>query len=247
MRIFLAGASGVVGRRLVPLLVAAGHAVIGTTRSAEKAVEVSGQGATPVVVDCYDGLAVEDAVRDARPDVVVSQLTDLPQSYDARVFDQALKRNADIRRTGTANLVRAGLAAGTPRLVVQSVAFLYAPGPEPYPESGPLDEAAEGIRQVTVDGVVTMERLALETPGLRVRSCATAISTAPAPGTRSPRASRRSMSTPRHTPRYWPSTPNPGRTTSPTTPALSRSSAPAVFSGGSPPSGSNGGDSRHGS
>jgi nucleoside-diphosphate-sugar epimerase len=147
------------------MLVTAGHEVVGATRSAEKAALIEGQGASAVRVDFYDATGVEDAVRAARPDVIVSQLTDLPQSYDEKVFDEALKRNADIRRRGTANIVRAALVAGTPRLVTQSVAFLYASGPEPHRESDPL-EPAEGSRAGTVGGVVAVERLSLETPGL---------------------------------------------------------------------------------
>jgi len=83
MRIFLAGATGAIGRRLVPLLVADGHAVTGTTRSRDKVALVEALGAKPAIVDAFDRAAVIDAVGDARPDVVIHQLTDLPQAFDA--------------------------------------------------------------------------------------------------------------------------------------------------------------------
>ena len=82
MQIFLAGATGAIGRRLTPLLVAAGHNVTGTTRSAEKADALKEQGAQAVVVDVFDRRVLCDAVVAARPEVVIHQLTDLPQVFD---------------------------------------------------------------------------------------------------------------------------------------------------------------------
>lgn len=77
MRIFLAGAAGAIGRRLVPLLIAAGHEVTGTTRSKERAAALQAQGATPAIVDVFDANALNAAVAAARPEVVIHQLTDL--------------------------------------------------------------------------------------------------------------------------------------------------------------------------
>ncbi len=161
MRIFLAGATGVIGRRLVPLLVAAGHHVTGTTRSAEKAAALTAAGAQPCVVDVYDAAALTQAVVLARPDVVIHQLTDLPQVLDPAAMAQALARNARLRVEGTANLITAMLAAKASRLIVQSIAFAYAPGPEPHGEDDPLNAGG-----VSADAVVTMERMATATPGL---------------------------------------------------------------------------------
>ena len=97
MRIFLAGASGAIGRRLVPLLLAAGHHVIGTTRSGEKANELKAGGVEAVVVDVFDPKTLRDSVVWARPEVVVHQLTDLSQVLDPARLCDALTRNARLR------------------------------------------------------------------------------------------------------------------------------------------------------
>ena len=166
LRIFLAGAAGAVGRRLVPLLIDRAHRVVGTTRSAAKAPLLAALGAEPVVVDVFDAEALARAVRDARPDVVIHQLTDLPAGLDPSRMGEALVRNARVRREGTGNLVRAAQAAGVPRLVAQSIAWAYAPGPEPHGEKDPLDVDAAGDRGVSVGGVVALERLTLASPPL---------------------------------------------------------------------------------
>jgi len=127
MRVFLAGASGVIGRRLVPLLVRAGHRVTGTTRSAEKAELLRSLGAEPVVVDAFDSAAVLSAVRDAGPDAIIHQLTDLPFAPGTPRYEEGLERNAQLRIDGTRNLVAAAKAAGVRRLISQSIAFVYAP------------------------------------------------------------------------------------------------------------------------
>lgn len=121
MRIFVAGASGVIGRHLVPLLVGAGHVVAGTTRSAAKVGLLRDMGAEPVVVDVFDAPALRAALVAFRPDLVIHQLTDLPD--DARRIGEASSANNRIRREGTANLLAAARAAGVTRLVAQSVAW----------------------------------------------------------------------------------------------------------------------------
>lgn len=125
MRIFLAGASGVIGVRLVPLLVSAGHEVVGMTRSPEKADRLRELGADPVVCDVYDVDALGEAVVAARPELVLHQLTDLPD--DLKRIPLFMRRNNRIRTEGTQNLVGAARAAGATRLVAQSIAF-KAPG-----------------------------------------------------------------------------------------------------------------------
>jgi nucleoside-diphosphate-sugar epimerase len=160
MRIFLAGASGAIGRRLVPLLIAAGHDVAGTTRSADAAGKLEAAGVRPAIVDVYDATALERAAIDARPEAVVHQLTDLPQSFDEKALAASYPRNARIRVEGTRNLIAAARAAGARRFVVQSIAFAYAPGREPHVEDDPLN-LADGPRLVTVRGAADMEQQVL--------------------------------------------------------------------------------------
>ncbi|HEY2052325.1 MAG TPA: NAD-dependent epimerase/dehydratase family protein [Solirubrobacterales bacterium] len=128
MRIFLAGASGVIGQRLAPMLVKAGHTVAGTTRSAEKAELLRGLGCEPVVIDVYDAQALHVAVVDFAPDLVMHQLTDLPD--DPSQIPARAKANARIREEGTANLIAAGQAAGADRFLAQSIAWTPAAGNE---------------------------------------------------------------------------------------------------------------------
>ena len=128
MRIFLAGASGVIGQRLVPMLVEAGHTVAGTTRSAEKAELLRELGAEPLVIDVYDVDALREAVVDFAPDLVMYQLTDLPD--DASQIPERAKANARIREEGTANLIAAAQAAGAGRFLAQSIAWTPAAGNE---------------------------------------------------------------------------------------------------------------------
>ena len=142
-RILLAGATSAVGRRMLPLLRAAGYEVTGTTRVASKVEELRAAGITPAVVDVYDRATLGAAMRAARPDVVVHQLTDLPPGLKAELMAEGLIRNARVRIEGTRNVVDAALGAGVGRLVAQSIAFVYAPGPEPHDESDPLNSPAE--------------------------------------------------------------------------------------------------------
>ena len=128
MRVFVAGATGVIGRSLLPLLRQAGHDVIGMTRSAERADALREQGVEPVVCDAFDADAVERAVVDARPEVVVNELTDFPKALDPRKAGDQLASHDRIREEGTRNLMRGAEAAGARRLVSQSIAFAYAPG-----------------------------------------------------------------------------------------------------------------------
>jgi nucleoside-diphosphate-sugar epimerase len=159
MRIFLAGASGVIGQRLLPLLLGAGYQVTGTTRSAENAARLRSAGVTPAVVDVFDALALRQAMMAAAPDVVIQQLTDLPRVLDPAAMAAALSRNARLRQEGTRNLVTAMRAAGARRIVAQSIAWVYAAGTPPYRESDALDREATGDLRVTIDGVIALEAL----------------------------------------------------------------------------------------
>jgi nucleoside-diphosphate-sugar epimerase len=118
MRVFVAGASGVIGVRLLPLLVAAGHEVAGMTLSPEKAVALRDLGAEPVVCNAFDADALCAVVVAFRPGVVVSELSDLPDKLAA-----TNEANARMRREGTRNLLGAAKAAGASRFIAQSVAW----------------------------------------------------------------------------------------------------------------------------
>jgi nucleoside-diphosphate-sugar epimerase len=161
MKVFLAGATGAIGRRLVPLLLNAGHYVIGTTRSTTKADGLLAAGVEPVVVDVFDAPALSAAVLEAHPDIIVHQLTDLPPGLDPSQMTEGTRRNARMRSCGTQNLVAAALGAGVRRLVAQSIAWMYAPGKEPHCEDDALDIDASGARAITVAGVATLERLTI--------------------------------------------------------------------------------------
>jgi nucleoside-diphosphate-sugar epimerase len=164
MRIFLAGATGAVGRRLVALLLRAGHEVTGTTRSADKASRLEASGIRPAIVDVFDALALARAVAAAEPEIIIHQLTDLPREPDRALIEAASARNARLRSDGTRNLIDAALHAGARRCIAQSNAFLYAPGPEPHGETDPLD--AGGPRARVVEGVLALEQLVTRTPGI---------------------------------------------------------------------------------
>lgn len=122
MRVFVAGGSGVIGIRLLPLLVAAGHDVVAMTRTPDKAEMLRSLGAQPVVCDVYDAAALTDAVVAARPDTLIHQLTDLPD--DAADLPAGREANARIREQGTDHLLAAARAAGADRMIVQSIAWL---------------------------------------------------------------------------------------------------------------------------
>jgi len=166
MNIFLAGATGVIGRRLLPLLLRAGHRVTGMTRSSGKIDSLRAAGVEPVLIDVFDAPALSRAIARARPDIVMHQLTDLPPGLDPSKMAEATPRNARIRSEGTQNLVSAALESHVPRLIAQSIAWMYAPGGEPHSETDPLDLHAAGGRAVTVAGVATLERLTVATPGI---------------------------------------------------------------------------------
>jgi nucleoside-diphosphate-sugar epimerase len=167
VRIFLAGASGAIGRRLGALLLADGHTVTGTTRSAKKAAELEAQGVAAVVVDVFDARAVHDAVAKARPEVVIHQLTDLPQVIDPAQMAASRQRNTRLRIEGTANLVAAALAAGARRLIAQSIAFAYAEGSEPHAESDPLASPdGDDPSAITAKGVRALEDAVLGASGI---------------------------------------------------------------------------------
>jgi nucleoside-diphosphate-sugar epimerase len=161
VRIFFAGANGAIGRRLTPLLIAAGHQVTGMTRNPASARALEAAGIRPALVDVFDSDALTSAMVAAAPEVVIHQLTDLPRAIeDEAQLAAAYPRNARIRTEGTRNLITAAQAAAPRRFIVQSVAFGYAPGGEPHSEADPLN-VSEGPRAVTIRAAADMERQVL--------------------------------------------------------------------------------------
>ncbi|TFW07282.1 NAD(P)-dependent oxidoreductase [Oxalobacteraceae bacterium OM1] len=164
--IFVAGATGAIGTRLLPRLVALGHRVYGLTRSAAKAPALLSLGVAPVAVDVFNADALTAAMCAAKPDIVIHQLTDLPRGLDPSQMEDGVRRNARIRAEGTANVVAAAQAAGAKLLVAQSIAWAYALGNGPYTEESPLDMNAQGLRAISVGGVAALEKAVLEAPSL---------------------------------------------------------------------------------
>jgi nucleoside-diphosphate-sugar epimerase len=161
----VAGASGAVGKPLVRQLIAAGHTVTGTTRRQERAEEIRAAGATAIVCDVLDAPTLEAAVRDAVPEVVVNQLTSLPQDFNPRRIDYGPTNR--VRKEGGENLMRAALAAGARRYVTQSIAFLYAPQGDwvQDEDAPPFEDAPLPFRDAVV-GVLAHEREVLGTAGI---------------------------------------------------------------------------------
>jgi 2-alkyl-3-oxoalkanoate reductase len=126
MKVFVAGASGAIGRPLVRQLLAAGHEVTGMTRREENAAVIREAGAEAVVCDVFDAAALEGAAREAAPEVVIHELTSLPPRLDPKAKD-ALAPTNRLRSEGTRNLIAAARAAGARRLIAESVAFFYVP------------------------------------------------------------------------------------------------------------------------
>ena len=169
MRIFLAGATGAVGRPLVRQLAAAGHQVIAVTRSPAKAAALQQTGADAVVCDVYDRDRLTAAARDASPDAVVHQLTDLPPAMDPGRLAEIYERNNRVRREGTRNLLDAATAAGSARFVVQSMATWYEPvGATVKAETDPLWRNAPEPLGTAVRTVDEMERAVLREAGIGI-------------------------------------------------------------------------------
>jgi nucleoside-diphosphate-sugar epimerase len=166
MRVFLAGAKGAVGRRVASLLRQAGHEVTGTTRTTAKIPLLRELGVVPVVVDVFDAHALTAAVVAARPEIVIHQLTDLPNGPGTPGYPAAQEANRRLRIEGTRNLMQAAQMAGVRRAVAQSIAFIYAPGEGARNEDDSLDLAADGVRALTVQGIVALEREVLTTASI---------------------------------------------------------------------------------
>jgi nucleoside-diphosphate-sugar epimerase len=166
VRVFVAGASGAIGRSLVPKLVEAGHEVTGTTRSEQNAEAIRAAGAEAAVCDALDAAAVEDAVTSAAPEAIVNQLTSLPRDYDLRTIDYGPTNR--LRVEGGRNLISAGRKVGARRFVSQSVAFIYDPqGVWVKDEEAPTYVDPPGRLAEGLEPTLTSEREALGAEGMQ--------------------------------------------------------------------------------
>lgn len=173
MRILVAGATGAIGIELVPQLIAAGHSVVGTTRTAAKAEIIRRMGAEPAIVDGLDAAAIRAAVIAAKPDIIIDQMTDLAAVTDLRHFDRAFAATNRLRTEGTDLLLAAAREAGVKRFIAQSFCgWTYGRGgeqvkteadaldPDPPEE---LHRTLQAIRHLedTVTGSATPEGIVL--------------------------------------------------------------------------------------
>jgi nucleoside-diphosphate-sugar epimerase len=157
VRVFLAGATGAIGRPLVARLLADGHEVVGTTRDPARAEALRARGAEAVVLDAFNADAVRAAVAAARPEVVVHQLTTLPQDPTPKSMAAAVDANARLRRETVPTFVDAARAAGARRVIAQSISFVTKPDGRPvHDEDAPL-WADEPSQKTNVEGVLALE------------------------------------------------------------------------------------------
>lgn len=172
MRVFIAGATGAVGTRLVPLLVADGHEVVGTSRSEARLGELERAGATGVVMDGLDAASVRRAVLDAHPDVIVHQLTALRgQVGDLKHFDESFAATNALRTRGTDHLLAAAGEAGVGRFVAQSYAGWPSErtGGPVKTEEDPFDPNPTKASRETLAGIRYVEQQTTDAGGLALR------------------------------------------------------------------------------
>lgn len=168
MRIFIAGATGALGRRLAPLLIDVGHEVVGTTSSPGKADELSRMGASPVVMDGLDARSVSRAVAEAEPDVVIHQMTALSGGLDLRDFANSFALTNRLRTEGTDHLLSAAQEVGAKRFIVQSFAGWpneQTGGPVKTEEDPLQANPHEAIRE-TLDAIKHLESVSTSAPGI---------------------------------------------------------------------------------
>ena len=159
MKVFVAGATGALGKQLVPQLVARGHEVVGMTRSADKRDLVRGLGARPVVADALDPEQVAQAVAEAEPDVIVHQLTALSGDFDMKHISRYFEMTNRLRTEGTDHLLAAGRAVGVKRFIAQSYAGWPAArtGGPVKTEDEPLDPNPPEAMRGTLDAIQYLE------------------------------------------------------------------------------------------
>lgn len=160
MKIFVAGATGAIGRPLIKSLVLAGHAAFGMVRSQDSGTSLADAGAEPIVADAMDAASVRAAVAKVGPDVIINELTSLPKHYTPTDMKAAAERDANVRVEGNKNLIAAALQTGVRRFLVQSTGFWYAPGAlladerEPFAFDASPAIAAGSLRYAELEAAV---------------------------------------------------------------------------------------------
>jgi nucleoside-diphosphate-sugar epimerase len=168
MRVFVAGASGAIGRQLVPALVAAGHQITATTRNPRNTAALGAAGASPVLLDGLDAVAVGEAVATAEPDVIVHEMTAIPPSFSMRKFDQTFAGTNELRTKGIDHLLAAAAAAGVGRVIAQS----YAGWPNARTgglvktEDDPLDPDPPGQQRASIEAIRHLEAAVTSASGI---------------------------------------------------------------------------------
>lgn len=166
MKIFVAGATGAIGRPLITKLLDKGHRVVALVRSLEKAKTLTKQGVEPAIADVFDADAVSAVIRSTQPEVVIEQLTALPKTYTRESMSAAAALNTRIRLEGGANVLRAAQAAGVRRYLRQSIAFWAIPGDGLADEETPLAFDASPAVAADAHLVTEIEHRLLTTPKL---------------------------------------------------------------------------------
>ena len=168
MKVFVAGGGGVVGRHLIPRLASRGHQVVATTRTADKMADLRAAGAEPIVLDGLDRRAVEHAVRGAKPDVIVHQMTALAGFRSLRRFERELALTNRLRTEGAAHLVAAAQSAGARRFVAQSYTGWpnAREGGRVKTEEDPLDSNPPAAMKPALEAIHTLESTVLTAAGL---------------------------------------------------------------------------------
>ncbi|MDA1867304.1 NAD-dependent epimerase/dehydratase family protein [Bacillus thuringiensis] len=156
MKIFVAGATGVIGRSLLPMLIKNGHIVFAMIRNTSQVEVMKKVGAIPVIADVFNRKAIFSVLEETNPDVVIHQLTSL-SSWD-------FEDNAKIRTKGTRNLVDAAKNVGVQKIIAQSISWAYEPGDTFATEKNSLHITASMPRQVTVNGIFKLEKAVTELP-----------------------------------------------------------------------------------
>jgi nucleoside-diphosphate-sugar epimerase len=158
MKVFVAGATGVVGRQLVPLLVRRGHAVVGMTRTESKRDLLARLGAKVVVADALDPELVGRAVSEAEPEVIVHELTAIPASFNMRRMERDFAATNRLRTEGTDHLLSAERAVGVRRFVAQSFSYFARSGGAVKNEDDPLDPDPPAAIRTTLEGIRHVEQ-----------------------------------------------------------------------------------------